>query len=226
MTFETGLIFFISLILMWVKPGPAQLLKIATALDKGFFPAIFISLGSILMCSVFFIVAALGYKMLSTIFEYTGFILQILGAFYLIFIAMKGFIKIYKNSVTDSYKNRSKELSKPHNLMAYLALGVGITLSNPFWIFYFIGVLPALIPLETLGYTNFYLGAFLVFASGVIVDGPMLLLVTQLKQAFASERTTKNISFFINICFVLIALFLFYSAFFVQDFGFILTEGV
>lgn len=226
MTFETGLIFFISLILMWIKPGPAQLLKIATALDKGFIPAIFISLGSILMCSGFFVVAALGYKALSTIFQYTGFILQIFGAAYLLFLAVKGFIKLYGGANQALSKKRPEDLPKQHNLASYFAVGVGITLSNPFWIFYFIGILPALISLETLGYRSFYVGAFLVFASGLIVDGPMLVLVTQLKQAFANEKTTKLISFLINICFILIALFLIYSAFFTQGFEFSLIEDI
>lgn len=53
MTFETGFIFAISLILLWIKPGPGQALKITRALNDGFIPAFAIILGGFFLYSAF-----------------------------------------------------------------------------------------------------------------------------------------------------------------------------
>jgi len=220
MSFDITLIFFISLVLMWIKPGPAQLLKIATALDKGFLPAFFISLGSIIMCSAFFVVAGLGYKILSDIFQLTGFFLQVFGAIYLIYLSIKGFRNSARVKKTRIDPELSQQTRQKNNLLGFLGIGILITLSNPFWIFYFIGILPALVPLDIMTFQSFYIGATLVFISGVIVDGPMLYLITLMKQSFSGDVVTKFVTLFINISFLIIAAFLLYSAFFKQDFNF------
>ncbi len=216
MSFDIAIIFFISLVLMWVKPGPAQLLKITTTLDRGFLQGILISLGSILVCCFFFIIAAMGYKALSEIFQYTGKVLQLFGGVYLSYLAYKSFRKI-SNGNTKVAEN-SKLVEK--DIFGYFAAGVLITLSNPFWLFYFIGILPTLLPLESFTISSFQLGILLVFMSGIIVDGPMLLLVSQIQKSFSSEKINKGINIFISFSFLVIALFLFYSAFFVEQMSF------
>ena len=224
MTFDAGLIFFISLLLMWIKPGPAQLLKIATALDKGLLAAIFISFGSIATCSLFFIFAALGYQALSDVFDYTGFFLQVFGAVYLIYLSIKGFSKIYRESSLSKRTDLPQEIKSKANLSSCFLIGVGITLSNPFWIFYFVGVLPSLISLGDISTDSYLIGAGLVFLSGIIVDWPMLTLITQLQNAFEGDKVTKYINLFVNFSFLLIAGFLLYSAFFVQELKFDIND--
>jgi len=218
MTLDAVFMFFISLLLMWIKPGPAQLLKITTALDRGFLPAICISLGSIIICSMFFVLAGLGYKVLTDVFNYAGFFLQIGGAAYLIYLSVKGFLKSYRGGSASKKEGAHKETKA--SLVSCFLIGVGITISNPFWIFYFIGILPSLLPLGALTIYNFAQGAFLVFLSGIIVDGPMLLLITQVQKNFAGERIAKAIQMFVNFSFLVIAGFLIYSAFFIQEFKF------
>lgn len=221
MDFDTGLIFFISLVLMWIKPGPAQLLKIATTLNKGFFHGFAISLGSIVVCCFFFVVAALGYKVLSDVFQYTGKILQIFGGVYLLYLAFKSFQKICSTKIL----RKEAEVINHKTLLGYFIGGILITLSNPFWLFYFIGILPALLPLEDFTYNSFTIGIALVCLSAVIVDGPMLVLVSQLQKSFSNEKIDRALNIFISFSFLFIALFLFYSAFFggMQEFDILET---
>lgn len=216
MDFEIGLIFFISLVLMWIKPGPAQLLKIATTLNKSFFHGFAISLGSIVVCCFFFVIAALGYKTLSEIFQYAGKILQIFGGIYLLYLAFKSFQKIYGAQI----KAKNTQIINDKTLIGYFVGGILITLSNPFWLFYFIGILPALLPLAEFTYNSFTIGISLVCLSAVVVDGPMLLLVSQLQKSFSNEKIDKALNVFISFSFLFIALFLFYSAFWGQSMEF------
>ncbi len=224
MTFDAGLIFFISMLLMWIKPGPAQLLKIATTLDKGLPYGISFSFGSILMCSIFFVVAGLGYKALSDIFSYTGFVLQILGAIYLIYLSTRGFKKIYRNETAPNLTKANNAIQKKSGFFGSFTLGFFMAMTSPFWIFYFIGILPSLIPLDGLDVNSFLLGASLVLLSGIMVDWPLLTLISQLKRAFLGGNTGKNINLFINISFLLIAIFLLYSAFFGQNMAFEIND--
>ncbi len=221
MTSETMFIFFMSMLLMWIKPGPAQLLKIATTLDKGLPYGIAFSLGGALMCSVFFVAAALGYKVLSDIFNYTGFFLQIFGAVYLTYISIKGFIKFYKSrNGSGAEPIRRRKTDKGRNVVSCFIIGILAVLSSPFWVFYFIGILPILIPLEGMTINSYFIGAFLVFLSGVIVDWPMLTLISQLQKTFMAGALKRYVNVSVSAVFLIIAGFLFYSAFFAQDFSF------
>jgi len=220
MTFDVGLIFFISMLLMWIKPGPTQLLKVATTLDKGLVFGICFSLGSILMCCVFFVIAALGYKALSDVFNYTGFFLQIFGAVYLIFISIKGFKKLYFNQKTTPANHANNVEVKGRTMLSSFSFGFLATMASPFWIFYFIGILPALIPLSEFTFSGLLFGAFLVLLSGATVDWPFLTLIKQLQTEFLVGKISKFVSLFINFSFLGIAFFLIYSAFFVQESAF------
>ena len=209
---------------MWIKPGPAQLLKIATTLDKGLLFGIAFSFGSITMCSIFFVMAALGYKVLSDIFAYTGFILQIFGAAYLTYLGVRGLLKIYNGSNKSNLKTAAEAVNQKAGLLGSYTLGFLAALTSPFWIFYFIGILPSLVDLSGLNISNFIFGAFLVFASGVMVDIPFLTLVSQMQRAFTNSKVTKYINVFINFAFLVIAAFLLYSAFFGQNMSFDIND--
>jgi threonine/homoserine/homoserine lactone efflux protein len=217
MTFESGLIFFISMLLMWIKPGPAQLMKITTTLDRGLSFGIVFSLGSAFMCSLFFVAAALGYQILSNVFSAVGVFLQVFGAIYLIYIGVKGLVKFYQNNKTKEIQGQQTSVIQRSSFFSCFAMGVLITLSNPFWIFYFIGILPSLISLENVSGNSYIIGAVLVFVSAAMVDWPMLTLIAQLKENFTGDRFAKYISLFVSLCFLLIAAFLLYSAFFAQS---------
>jgi threonine/homoserine/homoserine lactone efflux protein len=69
MTLESAFIFFISLALLWIKPGPGQALKITRALNDGFLPALYLSLGILTICMSYFIIAALGLEIVTNFFE-------------------------------------------------------------------------------------------------------------------------------------------------------------
>ena len=94
MTFETILIFTVSLILLWIKPGPGQALKITRTLNDGFFAGFYIVLGVTTGCVLFFLIAVLGTTMLTNFFNQASIFFKIIGGTYLIYLGYKGFKNI------------------------------------------------------------------------------------------------------------------------------------
>jgi len=211
MTFETSIIFFITLILLWLKPGPGQALRLAYALQAGFWGAFMISLGVTTVCIGYFLFAALGYNIISNLSALFFTILKVIGASYFIYLGLKGLYKRYRMK-----SNASPSLPTKQNFYKDYGLGVLMASSNPIPIFYFIGILPTLVPLNAMTFGDLMIGVSLIAIVGIVVDGLLLLLTVLSKEAFVKGNTSKYISLLTSFSFVLIGLYLLYSAIFLQ----------
>lgn len=60
MTIETSFIFIISLILLWIKPGPGQAMIVTRALNDGFMAGFSIALGIVTGSLFYFLISAIG----------------------------------------------------------------------------------------------------------------------------------------------------------------------
>lgn len=126
MTFETSLIFAISLALLWIKPGPGQAVKITRALNDGFWPAVYIAVGITTGCLIFFTVAVLGLKIVTEFFYDIRGILKFVGGAYFIYIGYKGL----QNIKSGKWSGRVTKSHKQSFVENYSA-GLLLTFSNP-----------------------------------------------------------------------------------------------
>lgn len=209
MTSETAVIFFISLVLLWVKPGPGQALRLTYALQYGFWSAFLIALGVLTICLGYFVFVALGYSALSSSSLPFVFVLKILGALYLLYLGIIGF----KNNNKKKEENKKTAMQK-HGWAKHYMLGVFMALSNPVTIFYFVGILPTLVPMGELSTQDILAGLVLIAFAGILVDGLFILLTVFAKESFSGRYVFKYLSLVTSACFVLIGLFLLYSAIF------------
>ena len=207
MTFESAIIFALSLILLWIKPGPGQALKITRALNDGFLPAFYIILGVIVACEIFFLVAVLGLSVFSQFFQSSGVILKLLGAAYLFYLGYKGLSNLDKGAWT----GRVEKTHKRHFIENFGAALI-LTLANPLPIFYFLGIMPTLVPLGEFSTMDIIMGMGIILFVGLQIDTLLILLVTQTKEALSNTNFVKRINIFTSISFLILGAFFLFSA--------------
>lgn len=218
MTFETSLIFAISLILLWIKPGPGQAVKITRALNDGFWPAIYLASGITFGCLIFFFVAVLGLKIITEFFYDLRSILKFIGGAYFIYIGYKGL----KNIKEGKWAGRVTKTNK-QSFVENFGAGLLLTSSNPLDIVYFLGIMPTLVPVGNFTLSDLALGAIILINVAFVVDILVILLVGQVKEALSSTRFVERLNIFTSIGFLIIGLFLLYSALFMQNYSFSLV---
>lgn len=215
MTLETLFIFTMALILLWVKPGPGQALKITTTLNSGLMNGFAVVLGIITGCVTFFMIAVLGTTVLTSFFNDISIFLKLIGGAYLIYLGVKGLNNIKKGQWAGRLQEKSaRSLAKNY------ALGLFTNLANPLPIFFFLGLIPTLVPIADMTVVDILIGAGIIVTVGLVVDGLLLVLVDFAKEALSETTFVKRINIVTSIGFAAIGLFLLYSAFFHDRFTF------
>jgi threonine/homoserine/homoserine lactone efflux protein len=215
MTAETILIFAVSIALLYIKPGPNQAMKITRALNDGFLPAWFFTLGATSTVMFYFIVAGLGASLTQTFLDAAGFYFKIIGGLYLLFLGYRGFSRIEKGV----WHGRVDHNHKTTFLENFIT-GVVMTLANPITIFYFAGIVPSFMELGQLTPQDLLVGVCVIAFVGNMADILLIGLVAQTKQALSSTRIVKRVNVLSSIGFILIGAFFLYSALFTQSFSF------
>jgi len=143
MSFESGLAFFIAIIIFSITPGPGVFALLARAMTQGAWSCFSLSLGMAVSDIIYLILACLG---LAVIAEHWGIfftLIRIVGALYLIYLGWKMWhdrshlLKDSKNSI------------KRSELMSFVQ-GFLISASNPKVILFYIAFLPTFMDLTIL----------------------------------------------------------------------------
>lgn len=85
------------------------------------------------------------------------------------------------------------------------------------------GIMPTIVPVGVFSINDIILGATILIAVGLIVDVLVLLLVSQVKEALSNTSFVVRLNIVTSIGFILIGVFLFYSAFFMDNYSFSLV---
>ncbi len=212
MTLETIFIFIMALLLVWIKPGPGQALKITRTLNDGFWAGFYFVLGDITICFVFFLVAVLGANTLTLIFNDASFYLKILGGGYLLYLGYKGFKNINKGQ----WQGRVDKTQKQSFIENY-SLGLLVTVANPLTIFFFIGLMPSIVTVGEMTGQDVAIGLLCIAGVALFADLLLLTLVHQVKEALSETGFVRKINFIASSGFLLIGLFLLFSAVFLDE---------
>ncbi len=217
MTLETAFIFTISLILLWIKPGPGQAMIVTRALNDSFMAGFSIALGIVTGSLFYFLISAIGASFIDGYIEQAGFIFKLIGFVVLLRMGYKGL----KNIGSGQWSERQDTLSKKDIFENYMT-GLVITLANPLAIFFFIGLLPSLVPLGNLGVYDIVIGSVIVVYVGCVVDAIIAALAAQVRNTLSDKKFIQKINIATSIGFICIAGFLLFSAFTQYDGSFAL----
>ena len=94
MTIETSIVFFITMLIFSVTPGPGVFALLAKSLSEGIQPCISLSLGMAIGDIVYLILACYGLSALAEQWGSAFTAVRIVGAFYLIYLGWKIWIVV------------------------------------------------------------------------------------------------------------------------------------
>lgn len=160
MDLNTILLFLISSIVLTLSPGPDILFVISTTISQGLRCGVKLSLGlcSGLVAHTFLVVFGL-----ATVIERFPFIIrtiELIGASYLIFLAIRLFLSLKDNSIINSQKKANKQ---------FFITGLIMNLSNPKVSLFFLSFFPGFLFSSLIPYNIQFLILGLMFIIQAII---------------------------------------------------------
>ena len=184
MDLNTILLFIVSSIFLTLSPGPDILFVISTTISQGLRCGIKVSLG---LCSGLIAHTFLVVFGLSTLIETFPFIIraiELLGASYLIFLAIRLFLSLKENSIVNS-KNQVKK--------QFFLTGLIMNLSNPKVSLFFLSFFPGFLFSSLIPYNiQFLILGILFMSQAVIIFLSVAFLANYLGNYFKAVVANKS----------------------------------
>ncbi len=184
MTPESAIIFFITIIIFSITPGPGVFAILAKSMTEGVRPCISLALGMAVSDVVYLVLACYG---LSAIAEQWGSVftlIRIAGAIYLVYLGWK------------MWHNRARYIERDagNKKMAAFVTGFLISASNPKVILFYIAFLPSFMDLSSLSANDIVLVSMITF-SGLMI-GLMSIAVSAAwaRRFFRSEKAMTGLN--------------------------------
>ena len=169
MDLNTILLFLISSVVLTLSPGPDILFVISTTISQGLRCGIKVSLG---LCSGLIAHTFLVVFGLATLIETFPFIIraiELVGAFYLLFLAIRLFLSLKENSAINS-KNQAKK--------QFFITGLIMNLSNPKVSLFFLSFFPGFLFSSLIPYNIQFLILGIIFMSQAVIIFLLAALLT------------------------------------------------
>tara|TARA_B100000963_G_scaffold82604_1_gene70374 strand:- start:647 stop:1258 length:612 start_codon:yes stop_codon:yes gene_type:complete len=160
MDLNTILLFIVSSIVLTLSPGPDILFVISTTISQGLRCGIKVSLGLCfgLIAHTFLVVIGLA-KLIET-FPFIIRAIELVGASYLIFLAIRLFLSLKENSIINS-KNQAKK--------QFFITGLIMNLSNPKVSLFFLSFFPGFLFSSLIPYNIQFLILGMIFMSQAVI---------------------------------------------------------
>ncbi len=184
MTPESAIIFFITIIVFSITPGPGVFAILAKSMTEGVRPCISLTLGMAVSDVVYLILACYG---LSTIAEQWGSVftlIRIAGAIYLIYLGWK------------IWHNRAKYIEQDSggkNMTGFVT-GFLISASNPKVILFYIAFLPSFMDLSSLSANDIMLVSLITFTGLMIGLMSIAISAAWARRFFRSEKAMTGLN--------------------------------
>lgn len=187
MTFESGLAFFIAIIIFSVTPGPGVFALLARAMTQGAMSCFSLALGMAISDIIYLVLACLG---LAAIAEHWGGVftaIRIIGAAYLIYLGWKMW-RDRSHLVKDSASN------PPRNEWMSFIQGFLISASNPKVILFYIAFLPTFMDLTILTAEDIAIASLLCLTGLMIGLMTIAFSAAWARTYFRSERAMTGLN--------------------------------
>ena len=214
-------ILIISVTVLSMKPGPGSIALVSRALNDGFFPAFAMAMGAIVVEIFYFILTAKGFALIQTYLAPMAVILKLVGATYLIYFG----IQSLRNLKSGFWQGRT-DTQRKRFLVQNFVTGVVICLSNPLVILFYMGLIPAILDLQSLNWPAVLTAVLVIFCVHFIVLSSQCLLAAQLREVLKDTKIVRGINLFSAAIFIAIGLYIAWSVTMIgsQDFSLILDK--
>ena len=166
MTLESGLAFFIAILIFGVTPGPGVLAVLARALVNGARGCIFLSLGMAISDIVYLILACMGLAVVAQEWGNVFLVVRLTGAAYLIYMGYR----LWMTPVTT--QENTEKTAEAGKLASFIQVFL-ISASNPKVILFYIAFLPTFMDVTILSPADVLVASVLTLAG--LMLGLMLI---------------------------------------------------
>ncbi len=187
MTFESGLAFFIAIIIFAVTPGPGVFALLARAMTQGAMSCFSMSLGMAVSDIIYLVLACFGLAVIAENWGGLFTIIRIVGAIYLVYLGWK----MWRDR--SHLTAESQTTSKQTELMSFIQ-GFLISASNPKVILFYIAFLPTFMDLSALSNNDIVVAALLCLVGLMIGLMAIAFSASWARRYFRSERAMTGLN--------------------------------
>ncbi len=208
----------IGVMLLAVKPGPGMLAVASRALGQGMPSVIAFVTGTNLVKVLFFTIVVLGFTVVEDHLLFVSILVKSLAAVYLIWLGIKG---LQASEVIDDFATLEAEVEgdqKPSEqsaegatLFENFSAGFMLTLSNPFDILFFAGILPTIVDVSDVGAAQYILAAVIIVVSDLIVAFSYAIPLA-LSRFLFSKKALASMNTWSSVAIIVVGLIVGFSA--------------
>lgn len=187
MTFESGLAFFIAILIFAITPGPGVFALLARAMTQGARSCFSLALGMTISDIIYLVLACLGLAVIAN--HWGGFftVIRIVGAIYLIYLGWKMWTR--RAEITRQLDVTSKKDEFKSFIQGFL-----ISASNPKVILFYIAFLPTFMDLNALSARDIVIVSLLCLVGLMIGLMAIAFSASWARSYFRSERAMKGLN--------------------------------
>ena len=187
MTFESGLAFFIAIIIFSITPGPGVFAILARAMTQGAMACFSLCLGMVISDIIYLILACFGLAVIAENWSGLFTIIRIIGAIYLIYLGWKMWHD--RSHLTGN----TKKIAPQTEIMTFIQ-GFLISASNPKVILFYIAFLPTFMDLTTLSNSDIAVAAVLCLVGLMIGLMAVAFSASWARRYFRSKRAMTGLN--------------------------------
>ncbi len=187
MSFESGLAFFIAIIIFSITPGPGVFALLARAMTQGGWPCFSLALGMAISDIIYLVLACFGLAVIAQQWGVFFTVIRIIGALYLIYLGWKMWHD-RSHLVGESQNNLSRSELKS------FVQGFLISASNPKVILFYIAFLPTFMDLTVLSAQDIAIAALLCLFGLMIGLMSIAFSASWARRYFKSERAMTGLN--------------------------------
>ena len=187
MTWESGISFFLAVLVFGVTPGPGVFAILARALVSGARSCFWLALGMTVSDILYLIAACIGLAALATHWGEVFTLIRIAGAVYLAYLGWKMWTAPLDLSTAEAAP------SAKGGALSFLQ-GFLISASNPKVILFYIAFLPTFMDLDALTRADIGVAAFLTLVGLMIGLMSIALFSARARRFFTSEASVSRLN--------------------------------
>ncbi len=188
MTLESGITFFLAILIFAVTPGPGVFAVIAKSMTKGARASVSLSVGMVMSDIVYLVMACFGLAAIASAWEGVFLVIRYIGAAYLMYLGWRMWIAPV---TTDS--SAVAQLESKGEVASFVQ-GFLISASNPKVILFYIAFLPTFMDLTVLSKVDIVIASVLAFSALMLGISLISVGASQARRLMTSERSMKTLN--------------------------------
>ncbi|MGB0466351.1 MAG: LysE family translocator [Pontibacterium sp.] len=187
MTLESGISFFIAVLIFGITPGPGVFAILARALVNGAGSCFMLALGMTISDILYLVAACLGLAAIATHWADLFMVIRLVGAAYLLYLGWKMWTAPLALELVENKQDKS-------GMALAFMQGFLISASNPKVILFYIAFLPTFMDLTLLNAADIAVASLLTLVGLMI--GLMMIAISAAKARrwFQSERAVQGLN--------------------------------